>query len=331
MATNLRPVNWPPTICLLAALLMIGLSVHRWVTPEGGLRIANLNRGSGASAIRTGGIEYPRQARDSDNYPVHIARSPRRIASQYWSLDEFLYSVVPAERVVAVSESAFLSNISNVHREVAKFQPAISADPERVLRLSPDLVLVSNGARIDFSDLVRSTGIPIYRAFTMFTTLDQIAETIRATAYLTGEDENGRVEINKFWSVIESAKAMKRKDSVAPRVLGYSGGYSYGDQTLFHDIVQTLGGINVAAAGGLKGYSSINSEQILRWNPEWIITTANPGQADAMRQRLLADPGIALTQAARNGRIIILNQNVFLPMSPYSTLLVVAIAEAIYG
>jgi len=45
----------------------------------------------------------------------------------------------------------------------------------------------------------------------------------------------------------------------------------------------------------------------------------------------MSDPAISLTQAGRNGHIVVLDNRVFLPMSPYTSILVQAIAEAIYG
>ncbi len=132
-------------------------------------------------------------------------------------------------------------------------------------------------------------------------------------------------------SAIESAKARRKSLAKPPSILGFSGHSSYGTDTLFDDIVRTLGGINVGAAGGLKGYDSINSEQIVRWNPEWIVAGANRGKVRDVMTALLADPAIATTQAAQDRHILVVEFNVFLPTSPFTTLLVRAIAEAIYG
>jgi iron complex transport system substrate-binding protein len=241
-----------------------------------------------------------------------------------------VYSVTPPDRVVAVSESAYLPNISNVYREVQKFRPVIATDPERVLRLDPDLLLVSNNSRADFCALARSTHAPIYRVFTTFTTLAQVAETIRLTGYLTGEDEAAAREVNRFWGEIERAKGRRKSGVRPPRILGFSGHSSYGTETLFDDVVRTLGGINVGAEGGLKGYDAINSEQIVRWNPEWIVAGADRGKTGQVLASLMADPAIAITPAARAGHILVLEFNVFLPTSPFTTMLVNAIAEAIY-
>jgi iron complex transport system substrate-binding protein len=275
-------------------------------------------------------LKYPREAVDSDLFRVRIAKPARRIVSQYWSIDEHLYSVVPPERVIAVSESAYERRISNVYQFAERFRPVIATDPEKVLRQDPDLLLVSNSARIDFCDLVRTTGIPIYRAFTTFTTLEQIAETIRLTGYLTGEDAAAATEIARFRSEIRRAQARKPAGATPPRILGMGGRYSYGEQTLFHDIAKTLGAINVGAEGGLQGYDSVSTEQIVRWNPEWIIAGADRGKTKEVLDRMLQDPAIAITRAAKDGHIVVLENNVFLPMSPFTTLIVNAIAEAIY-
>jgi iron complex transport system substrate-binding protein len=322
--------RFAPSIVLAILVCTIAAAVEHFVPPDAGLQINRASAGLHGAAIRTGPAEYPRVAVDSD-FTVRVARPARRIVSQYWSIDEYVYSVAPPERVVAVSESAYLPNISNVYREVQKFRPVIATDPERVLRLDPDLLLVSSTSRADFCALVRSTGAPIYRVFTTFTTLAQVAETIRLTGYLTGEDEAAAKEVNRFWNEIERAKGRRKPGARPPRILGFSGHSSYGTETLFDDVVRTLGGINVGAQGGLKGYDAINSEQIVRWNPEWIVAGADLGKTGQVLASLMADPAIAITPAARAGHILVFEFNVFLPTSPFTTILVNAIAEAIYG
>src|SRR5262249_16781303 len=144
----------------------------------------------------------------------------RRIVSQYWSIDEYLYSVVPPERVVAVSQTAYVENYSNAYSYVQRFHPAIATDPERGLRLDPDLLVVANRSRADFCELVRSTGVPIYRAFVAFETLEQVAETIRLVGYLTGEDDAAQSAVKRFWAGIEHAERRRVSTRNPPRVLG---------------------------------------------------------------------------------------------------------------
>jgi|GEM_PF-4114150 len=100
----------------------------------------------------------------------------------------------------------------------------------------------------------------------------------------------------------------------APRILGFGGRYSYGDQTLFHDIVRAIGAVNVGAEHGLHGYDMISTEQILRWDPEWIVSGAAKGKSPETLQRLMEDPAVRLTTAAGKGQILVFENHVFLPV-----------------
>src|SRR5260370_9159 len=166
--------RFAPSVVLAILVCTIAAAVEHFVPPDAGLQINRAGASYGNTAIRTGPLKYPRDAVDSDAFTVRVARPALRIVSQYWSIDEYVYTVAPPNRVVAVSESAYLPNISNVYREVQKFRPAVATDPERVLRLAPDLLLVSNSSRADFAALVRSTQGPSYRVVPTFTTLSQV-------------------------------------------------------------------------------------------------------------------------------------------------------------
>ena len=330
MAWSQRLFSIGAPVVLLAAAVAIAVAVDRLVPPSELAGITLSSDEFGSPEIRTGSAAYPRQAVDSDGFTVRIGHPAQRIVSQYWSLDEFLYSVVRPERIVAVSPMAYEQSFSNVIGQVQQFHPAIAADVETVLRRDPDLVVVSNSATADLCALIRSTRIPLYRAYTNFTSLQQVAETIRLTGYLTGDDAGAARALARFHTEIARARSMRPSGAPPPRILGYEGGYCNGRGTLFDDVVKTIGGINVAAEGGLNGPDSVSTEQIIRWNPEWIVTGANRGLSKATLARLLADPGIALTQAARNGHVLVFENNIYQPMSPFTTLLMTRMAEAIY-
>ena len=312
-------------IASLALALYLGRSYL------GPLTIPRIAGSYGGSGFTTGRQEYPRHATDAEGYELKLAKPTRRISSQFWSIDEYVYSVAPPQNVVSVSESAYDRSFSNVYEWAERFHPAITSDPEAVLKLDPDLVLVSSYGRADFTDLLRKSGTPVFRMFTEFASLEEVDRTILLTGYLTGEDAAASRVHEDFQGAIRRAKSRRPATVVAPRILGYSAGNSYGDQTLFNDIVGMLGGINVGAENGLHGYSSVSTEQIVHWNPEWIISGAPRGQSETTLRRLLNDPAIALTAAAHNGQVLVLENNVFLPMSPFTTLLLDALSEALYG
>lgn len=320
-----------PPFLLIAVVGTVAAGVQRYVSPPSGLQLPLADTHEADVLIRIGSKQYPRWAIDRDDITIRIPKPTHRIVSQNFSTDDFVYSVAPPQDVVAVSESAYAKGFSNVYDFVERFHPAISSDPERVLALNPDLLIVSSDSRADYTSLARSTGVPLYRMETLFPTLDSIEQTIRLTGYLTGNDEAAEKAARHFRAAIDAAKALRPPNAPKPRVLGLGGTYSYGKTTLFQDICDNLGAINVGAENGLVGYDAISFEQIVRWDPEWIIAGADPGKTEQTRQRLLHDPAISLTQAARNNHIVVLENHVFLPISPYSILLVQAMAQALYG
>ena len=320
----LRPALYIVLVAVLAA------AVERYASPPGGLQLPIASTGEGSAAIQTGSLAYPREAIDSDRMRIRIPRPAHRIVSQYWSIDEYLYSVVPPESIVAVSESAYSHDYGNVYLLAEKFHPPIATDPERVLKLDPDLIVVSSDGRADYTSLVRGTGVPVYRMQTTFHTLDQIEKTILLTGYITGADEAAQKEAARFRASIEQARAKARNQRFSPRILGLSGKHGYGSNTVFDDVLKTVGAINVAAENGIEGYIPVNFEQIALWNPDWIVAGADRGQVKQVLEQLSSDPAIAITKAAHNRHILVFETNVIVPMSPFTSRFVTMLADALY-
>jgi iron complex transport system substrate-binding protein len=285
----------------------------------------------GTADVRIEGPAYPRHATGADDVRVQVARVPRRILSQDSRADEYLYAVTPPARVVGVSAAAYEPRISNLTGLVDRYRPIVATDPEQVLRAQPDLVLSPASARADTIGLLRQAGLPVYRIHTMPETLASIEAHIRLVGYLTGEDARAGDEIARFRAAVARAAARRPAHGSAPAVLGLGGTYSYGSKTLFADVLRVLGAENVAALHGLTGYDRVTDEHIVRWDPEWIVAGADRGSVEATRARLLASPAIAATTAAKRGQVVVLEQQVFLPMSQLTAGLVEALSAALYG
>lgn len=287
--------------------------------------------GHGNPDVRIGESPFPRHAIGADDVLTTIDAPPRRLVSQSWSTDEYLYSVVPPGRVVGVSDYAYQPRISNVYQLARRHRPAIAHDVEHVLRTDPDLVLTPAETRSDVPGLLRAAGVPVYRIYTTFPTLASIEAHIRLVGYLSGEDAHAEAEARRFRLAVQRAGRRKPAGARAPRVMGFGGAYSYGSETLFDDVLRAIGAENVAATHGFVGYDRVTDEHIVQWNPEWIVAGADRGLADQVRARLLANPAIAATTAARRGQIVVLENHVFLPLSPFTARFVEVLANALYG
>ena len=61
------------------------------------------------------------------------------------------------------------------------------------------------------------------------------------------------------------------------------------------------------------------------------MSGAARGNSAAVLSRLLEDPAISLTTAAKKGQVLVFENNIFLPMSPFTALFLDALGEALYS
>ena len=283
--------------------------------------------------LADGGDPFPRTVTDDSGHQITIATRPERIASNSITVDGLLLSILDRDRIVAVSRYSLDRRYSDVAATAARLGLPSSESSEVVLSLLPDLVFAGLHARAEWLDLVRHGDAPIYRVGDTVRTMSGLSELIRKLGYITGEDARAEelaasIEL-RFQRALDRGPAAPGR---GPRVLGYdrSLSYSYGTETIFHDIVSALGATNVAAEQGMVSYGRVSSEQVARWNPDWIVTGALPGAGSGDQTTLLRDPAFAVTEAGRNGRILVLPPHIFLSTSHRVIDLAERLAVALY-
>src|SRR5262249_28432287 len=125
-----------PAAILVVATTVIAAGVQFAQHFTGPLELHQRYGNYGGASFDTGSREYPRRVDDSEGYALKITRPTRTLASQFWSIDDFVYRITPPEGVVAVSEYAFEHSYSNVFEWADIFHPAVARDPEIILKLN---------------------------------------------------------------------------------------------------------------------------------------------------------------------------------------------------
>ena len=151
-----------------------------------------------ATAVPPDAAPFPRVARDILGDELGLEQAPRALVSQSLVTDHFLFAVVPENRIVAVSTFAHDRRYSHVSETVKRMDLAVSTDPEAILRRRPDLALVSQWARAEYVDVVRSAVTPVFRMRTSFKGFGEIADGLKTTGSLTGGDAAAEVEIRRL-------------------------------------------------------------------------------------------------------------------------------------
>ncbi len=285
-----------------------------------------------ADAVAAQSDPFPRTITDDFGDTLTLEQAPQRIASQALTLDHMLLAMVEPQRVVALSAYARDERYSFAVEIAKRTEAVVATDVEAVLLRNPDLMLTAHSARADQVELARSAGIPVLRLNTIFETFSQIEDQLTAVGRITGEDAKALAVVEEMQRRAAAAKALRPVDAKPPRVLAltvYSS--SYGKGSLFEYVVQELGAVNVGTEQGLGPYGQISAEQVASWNPDWIVAGAEDATIEEVRERMLKDPGVSVTEAGRKGQVLVVRNREFLTMSQEAVELMESMARAFYA
>jgi iron complex transport system substrate-binding protein len=282
------------------------------------------------SAADAGGAGFPRQVRDGGGQPVTIEARPKRIVSQTLGTDEILLAICSPERIVGLGRFALDPKYSNVVEQARAAGSPVVHNTEEILRLKPDLVFVASYSRAEVVEQLQSAGARVFR-LADFNSIENIKRHIRVIGQATGDDERAEALIAQMERELEAVRAHVPAGNKRPRVMSYSpSGSTAGANTLFDDILHTLGATNVVAENGVEGFRKVSAEQVVEWQPDFIVLGADADKFEETRQQLLANPAVATTEAARAGRVIMVENRSLLTVSHNVVNLVKTLAGRLY-
>lgn len=274
---------------------------------------------------------FPRTLTDSTGQALTLAAPPRRIVSQTLGTDEILFAICPRDRIVGLSALARDAKYSNITREADASNIPKAYSPEDILRLKPDLIFVASYSRAETVELLRASGAPVFR-FAAFERIEDLFDNVTIVGRATGEEAAAAALLTTARQRLVAARARVPAGQPAPRVLSLdSSNTTAGANTLFDDVVTHAGAINLAAEKGVKGFGQVSSEQVLAWQPDYIVIGVDEGQEETARQALARDPAIGATRAVRAGRVIGLSNRRLLTTSHYIVDTVEGMVDALHG
>ncbi|MBX7223659.1 MAG: ABC transporter substrate-binding protein [Blastocatellia bacterium] len=294
--------------------------------------VVYLERRPTSKVIESGPLKqtdgFPRTLTARDGSTLVIPKKPERIVSLTLSTDEILLEICPKSRIAALHEISLNPLYSNCVEASQAMPVHVPADPERVLKLQPDLIFVASYSRAEALKLLAASGAPVFK-FESFDSIEGIKQTIREIGYAVGEESGADGLVKKMEADLKQLAPLAAE--AKPRVLAYSqGGASAAKNTVFDDCVRLAGGINLAAEKGLEGFPTISPETVLEWNPDFIVVGARPGEEAAVKRKLLENPALAQTKAAKLNHIMTLDPRIQLTVSHHIVKCVQALAAGLH-
>lgn len=234
------------------------------------------------------------------------ARDWRRIVSLDLVSDELLGHLVEPDRILAVSAWA---QGPEAWRHSGKPRLDGLNDLEAVLRLQPDLVLVSTfGGEADRVQRLRDAGLAVFDLGPAGG-LRELGANLRRVATLVGAGGRGERlagQLERRMSQVAArlpAYQVRRRALVLTPVVDQVYGGTTGSS--FHDIVVAAGLIDAAAGRFAEPWPRIGAETALALDPDLVVTR------QGATAELLRVPGFERLRAVRSGAVIELPVELF--------------------
>jgi iron complex transport system substrate-binding protein len=231
---------------------------------------------------------------------VVIKNKPLRIIPHAVGVAEILWSICPRERLVAFNEFAADPDSSFIADKVRKRGPVFkSKQTELVIGYQPDLVFTVFYSSADFKEKLGRAKIQSFD-LGYFGTIESIKYQILLIGEIIGEESNAQALVALIDTKIGELRQKLPPRDHPIRVLYYDeGGYVPGRSSNFTSICKIIGAVNVGAEQGIKSWSQIDYETLLKWNPDVIII---PGRSK-LKELLMTNRVLSHARAIKNGSV----------------------------
>jgi iron complex transport system substrate-binding protein len=106
----------------------------------------------------------------------------------------------------------------------------------------------------------------------------------------------------------------------------FNPGWTVGDGEFMDELVRLAGGENVAA--GKAGWYQIDSEAIIKKNPDVIVYSAGGNMKDTVLEEIQKRPGWDQVDAVKNKKLVPINEDIVSRVGPRLTEALLEIAKA---
>ena len=251
----------------------------------------------------TPALEYPITVTDQAGREVTIAQEPQKLVSGYYISTSALIALGLQGKLVGIEAKADKRPIYSLSApeliDLPNVGTAKEFDLEGCTALEPDLVILPMKLK-DAAATLEELGINVL----LVNPEDQ--PQLEDMISLIAEATNTQAQAEKLLKFMDDQETMlteKLADVDTPSV--YLAGNSAmlstaGDAMYQADMIRLAGGVNAASEIADTYWAEISYEQLLAWNPDYIILASD---AEYTVEDVLADENLADCTAVKNGNV----------------------------
>ena len=235
---------------------------------------------------------------------VTLEQTPQRIVSGYYISSSALIALGLEDKLVGIEAKANKRPIYSLSAPALIDLPNVGTakefDLEGCIALNPDLVILPAKLK-NAAETLEQLGIPVLLVNPE--SGEQLEQMIALLGQATGTQERAEELLDFIAGQRENLETLLA-EAEKPRVYlaGNSALLSTAGANMYQsDMMVLAGGENVAAELSDTYWAEISYEQLLAWNPEYIVLASD---ASYTVEEVLADPNLADCTAVKNGNVL---------------------------
>lgn len=254
---------------------------------------------------------------DAEGKTITINDSSR-IVSVGTATTETIYALGLGARVVGIDNaSAEYVKETNGLPKVGS-RTALSA--EGILSLKPTLVILTNDTGPPpVLDQLKSSGVTTFSLPANYT-VEAVKEKVRAIARALGVEARGTELANSIDRDMNEAASLLSGATSKPKVLFVGRGPNMpnatmsGKGTTIDEMIRLAGGVN--PMDSFQGFREMTDEAVINAAPDVILITEKSFERSGGVDGVLKFPGVALTPAGKNRRVVAVSDMYFQGFGP---------------
>lgn len=252
-------------------------------------------------------IEYTHRIHDfrtdtfrEENRAFEIEKMPTRIVPHAVGVAEILWAICPRERLIAFNDLSADPELCVLAEEIQKRDRIFrTKQTELIIAYEPDLVFTVFYSGADFKEKLKQAKIR-YFDLGHFGTLESICSQILLLGRIIGEEGNAVALVELMETKTRELRSKIPEDRSGVRVLYYDeGGYVPGRASNFNSICEIIRAVNVGAEQGIKSWSQIDYETLLKWDPDSILVPEGSG----LKEQVESNQMLAHAGAVKEGKV----------------------------
>jgi|APTNR8051073442_1049403.scaffolds.fasta_scaffold07406_6 iron complex transport system substrate-binding protein len=254
----------------------------------------------------------------------------QRIVSVAGSLTEIVYALGQESRLVGADTTSLYPPSARALPQVG-YQRSLSA--EGILSLAPDLVLATEAAGPPaVIDQIRAAGVPV-RIVTHDLSPDGLGQKVRSVAEALDRVEEGERLASRIRAELNATLRSVGAARTRPKVLffmnaGRGAPLTAGRDTAADAMIRLAGGQNALA--DFEGYKPLSTEALTAAAPDVLLLPDHALTALGGETGLARVPGLTLTPAWRNRRIVAMDALLLLGFGPRTGAAVATLARRLH-